>query len=133
MRFRKPRHLTWRELGRRFWVELQEDAVTECAAQLAFYFLFALFPFLFFFVTLAAYLPFAPGAVDAMVERLGPLMPPEALLLRRMENLLFSVLCDLRAAADWRAIGDELRAGLEPRTELGVEHAAWRDGARAAA
>ena len=78
MPFRKPRHLTWREFGRRLWVELQEDAVTECAAQLAFYFLFALFPFLFFLVTLAAYLPFAPGAVDAMLERLGPLMPAEA-------------------------------------------------------
>ena len=78
MAFRKPRHVTWRELGRRFWVELEEDAVTECAAQLAFYFLFALFPFLFFLVTLAAYLPFAPEAVDAMVARLGTLMPAEA-------------------------------------------------------
>ena len=78
MAFRKPRHVTWRELGRRFWVELQEDAVTECAAQLAFYFLFALFPFLFFLVTLAAYLPFAPEAVATMVARLGPLMPADA-------------------------------------------------------
>jgi predicted unusual protein kinase regulating ubiquinone biosynthesis (AarF/ABC1/UbiB family) len=55
-------------------------------------------------------------------------VPPEALLLRRMENLVFSVLCDLRAAADWHAVGDELRAGLEPRTPLGIEHAAWRRG-----
>jgi len=54
-------------------------------------------------------------------------VPPEALLLRRMENLVFSVLCDLRAAADWHAVGDELRAGLEPRTELGREHLAWRE------
>jgi len=79
MPFRKPRHLTWREFFRRLWVELEEDAVTECAAQLAFYFLFSLFPFLFFIVTLAGRLPFAPGAVDAMMERLGPLMPAEAL------------------------------------------------------
>ena len=83
MPFRKPRHLSWREFFRRLWVELQEDAVADCAAQLAFYFLFALFPFLFFLVTLAAYLPFAPGAVDAMVERLGPLMPSEALQVVR--------------------------------------------------
>ncbi|PTL83832.1 YihY/virulence factor BrkB family protein [Vitiosangium sp. GDMCC 1.1324] len=90
MSFRKPRHLTWREFFRRLWVELQEDAVTECAAQLAFYFLFALFPFLFFLVTLAAYLPFAPGAVNSMVERLGPLMPPEALQVVRghLESLV---------------------------------------------
>jgi membrane protein len=78
MGFRKPRHVTWRELGRRFWVELEEDAVIDCSAQLAFYFLFALFPFLFFLVTLAAYLPFAPEAVDTMVARLGPLMPADA-------------------------------------------------------
>ena len=45
-----------------------------------------------------------------------------------MENLVFSVLCDLRAAADWHAVGDQLRAGLEPRTALGREHAAWRAG-----
>ncbi len=90
MGFRKPRHLTWRELFRRLWVELREDAVTECAAQLAFYFLFALFPFLFFLVTFAAYLPFAPGAVDAMMERLGPLMPAEALRVVRehLESLV---------------------------------------------
>ncbi|WNG44637.1 YihY/virulence factor BrkB family protein [Archangium minus] len=90
MPFRKPRHLTWREFFRRLWVEIEEDAVTECAAQLAFYFLFSLFPFLFFLVTLAAYLPFAPGAVDAMVERLGPLMPADALQLVRghLESLV---------------------------------------------
>jgi membrane protein len=83
MRLRKPRNLTWREFFRRLWVEIEEDAVTECAAQLAFYFLFALFPFLFFVVTLAAHLPMEPGAVAAMVERLGPLMPADALGLVR--------------------------------------------------
>ena len=51
-------------------------------------------------------------------------LPREALLLRRMENMVFSVCADLRAACDWRALGDELRGGLPPRTELGIEHAA---------
>lgn len=62
-------------------------------------------------------------------------VPGEALLLRRMENLVFTVLCDLRAAADWKALSDELRGGEEARTELGKEHAAWREsrGARTAA
>jgi predicted unusual protein kinase regulating ubiquinone biosynthesis (AarF/ABC1/UbiB family) len=55
-------------------------------------------------------------------------VPPEALLLRRMENMVFSTLCDLRAAADWQDLAEELRAGLEPRTQLGREHAAWRAG-----
>jgi membrane protein len=75
------KHLTWREFARRFVKELQEDTVTDCAAQLSYYFLFSLFPFLFFLVTLAAYLPFAHGAVQAMMERIAPLVPGEALSL----------------------------------------------------
>jgi predicted unusual protein kinase regulating ubiquinone biosynthesis (AarF/ABC1/UbiB family) len=52
-------------------------------------------------------------------------LPREALLLRRMENMVYSVCADLRAACDWRALGDELRGGQPPRTALGREHAAW--------
>jgi hypothetical protein len=52
-------------------------------------------------------------------------LPREALLLRRMENMVYSVCADLRAACDWRALGDELRGGEPPRTDLGREHAAW--------
>jgi predicted unusual protein kinase regulating ubiquinone biosynthesis (AarF/ABC1/UbiB family) len=53
-------------------------------------------------------------------------LPREALLLRRMENMVFAVCADLRAACDWRALGDELRGGLPPRTALGIEHAEWK-------
>jgi predicted unusual protein kinase regulating ubiquinone biosynthesis (AarF/ABC1/UbiB family) len=52
-------------------------------------------------------------------------LPREALLLRRMENMVYSVCADLRAACDWRALGDELRGRQPPRTALGREHAAW--------
>lgn len=52
-------------------------------------------------------------------------LPSEAVLLRRMENMVFSVSCDLRACADWRALADELLARESPRTALGVEHAEW--------
>jgi predicted unusual protein kinase regulating ubiquinone biosynthesis (AarF/ABC1/UbiB family) len=52
-------------------------------------------------------------------------VPREALLLRRMENMVFSACADLRAACDWRALGDELVAGEPARTALGREHAAW--------
>jgi hypothetical protein len=34
-------------------------------------------------------------------------LPPQALLLRRMEGLLFSVLGELRAGADWGALARE--------------------------
>ena len=75
------KYLTWREFGRRIVKEFQEDTVTDCAAQLSYYFLFSLFPLLFFLVTLAAYLPFAHGAVESMMERVAPLVPGDAMAL----------------------------------------------------
>ncbi|TQF11591.1 YihY/virulence factor BrkB family protein [Myxococcus llanfairpwllgwyngyllgogerychwyrndrobwllllantysiliogogogochensis] len=79
MRLPRLKYLTWREFTRRFVKEFQEDTVTDIAAQLSYYLLFSLFPFLFFLVTLVAYLPFAPGAVDAMLDRVRPLVPGDAL------------------------------------------------------
>jgi predicted unusual protein kinase regulating ubiquinone biosynthesis (AarF/ABC1/UbiB family) len=52
-------------------------------------------------------------------------IPPQALLLRRMEGLLFSVLGELRAGADWGRLTLEYLADAEPSTELGRVEAAW--------
>ena len=57
---------------------VQDNAATDRAAQLSYYFIFALFPFLFFLVTLAAYLP-VRGALDDLLARIQPLMPQEAM------------------------------------------------------
>jgi membrane protein len=81
MRLPRLKYLTWREFGRRFVKEFQEDTVTDVAAQLSYYFLFSLFPLLVVLVTLVAYMPFAPGAVDAMLDRIRPLVPGDALNL----------------------------------------------------
>ena len=51
-------------------------------------------------------------------------IPPEALLLRRMEGLLFGVLGELRAGADWGRLALEYVADGEPSTPLGLEEAA---------
>jgi predicted unusual protein kinase regulating ubiquinone biosynthesis (AarF/ABC1/UbiB family) len=54
-------------------------------------------------------------------------LPPPALLIRRMEGLVLTVLGELRAGADWRALGDEYFAEGGPSTPLGEEDAAfWR-------
>ncbi|HZI11193.1 MAG TPA: YihY/virulence factor BrkB family protein [Myxococcus sp.] len=79
MRLPRLKYLTWREFGRRFVKEFQEDTVTDVAAQLSYYFLFSLFPLLVVLVTLVAYMPFAPGAVEAMLDRIRPLVPGDAL------------------------------------------------------
>jgi predicted unusual protein kinase regulating ubiquinone biosynthesis (AarF/ABC1/UbiB family) len=55
-------------------------------------------------------------------------VPPEALLLRRMEGLIFSVLGELRAAADWHALACESFADAAPSTPLGEEEAAFWAG-----
>ena len=52
-------------------------------------------------------------------------LPPEALLLRRMEGLLFQTAATLRACAPWGRLLRELIEGDEPVGELGAQHAAW--------
>jgi membrane protein len=69
--------LPLKTLVRKLFRRISDNAATDRAAQLSYYFLFALFPFLFFVVTLAAYLPVA-GSVDEVMGRLGPLMPEAA-------------------------------------------------------
>jgi predicted unusual protein kinase regulating ubiquinone biosynthesis (AarF/ABC1/UbiB family) len=55
-------------------------------------------------------------------------IPPQALLLRRMEGLLFGVLGELRAGADWGRLALEYIADEPPSTELGQVEARWLDG-----
>jgi predicted unusual protein kinase regulating ubiquinone biosynthesis (AarF/ABC1/UbiB family) len=53
-------------------------------------------------------------------------VPPEALLLRRMEGLVFSVLGELGARANWGAIAAEYLQGNPPSTPLGeIDAAHW--------
>lgn len=52
-------------------------------------------------------------------------IPPESMLIRRMEMLLFAALSDIDARADWSALGRELRGGRSAGTVLGDEEAAW--------
>src|SRR4051794_3910394 len=63
-------------------------------------------------------------------------LPPQALLIRRMEGLVFSTLGELRARADWAALGHEYHSDGPPATPLGERDAAFwserRPAARAA-
>jgi predicted unusual protein kinase regulating ubiquinone biosynthesis (AarF/ABC1/UbiB family) len=52
-------------------------------------------------------------------------IPPQALLLRRMEGLLFSVLGELRAGADWGTLALEYIAEEPPSTEHGRVEGEW--------
>jgi membrane protein len=73
--------LTWREIFRRtlyeaFW----KDNCLGMAAQLAYYFFFALFPTLLFILALASYFPLTT-LIDDVFRTMSGFMPPEALQL----------------------------------------------------
>jgi predicted unusual protein kinase regulating ubiquinone biosynthesis (AarF/ABC1/UbiB family) len=53
-------------------------------------------------------------------------IPPQALLIRRMEGLVLSTLGELRAGADWSGLGSEYWSDEPPSTPLGeVDAAFW--------
>ena len=69
--------LTARELGRRVWAEIWADEVTDRAAALAYYFLFALFPTLLFLTVLLGLLPL-PGLMDRLLQYGDQALPGDA-------------------------------------------------------
>ena len=63
------------------------------------------------------------GELVGQLRRMS--LPPEALLLRRMEGILFQTVATLRASVDWGALMRELVEDAEPIDELGRDHRAW--------
>jgi membrane protein len=78
--FRAP--ISWRELARRTVVDTLDDGCPGLAAELAFYFLLALFPTLLFLVSLLAYVDAGP-VLGAAIGELEAVLPREALTLVR--------------------------------------------------
>jgi membrane protein len=83
------RGISLREFLRRVWRALDTHATTDTAAQLSYYALFSLFPFLFFLVTLTAWLPLG-GAFAELLGNLSEIMPGDAwsLLTQHVAALL---------------------------------------------
>ena len=74
--------LSWRELGKRVWSEIQEDNVFGRAAELSYYFLLALFPFLIFLTSIIGLiLGSGTGTRHTLFAYLGRIMPPSAFQL----------------------------------------------------
>ena len=68
--------LSVRELAARVWAECSADEVTDRAAGLAYYFLFALFPLLLF---LTALLGLVPGnLMDRLMDYVSQAVPGDA-------------------------------------------------------
>ncbi|MFL5322514.1 MAG: YihY/virulence factor BrkB family protein [Myxococcaceae bacterium] len=69
-----------KEFGKSLSKHYKDHATSDTSAQLSYYFLLALFPFLFALVTLAAFLPIHSD-VNAMLARLSQVMPSSAFSL----------------------------------------------------
>lgn len=106
--FRPP--LPWPEVVRRTVHEIGEDNCLGLAAQLAFYFLLALFPALLFMVALIGYVPI-DNALDELLAALHTVAPGELVGLIRVQ---------LAEIADGR------HAGL---MTLGIAGALWTSSA----
>lgn len=78
--FRAPAR--WRDIVTRTVREIGDDNCLGLAAQLAFYFLLALFPAVLFLVALVGYLP-VDNALSALLSALGAVAPEELVALLR--------------------------------------------------
>jgi membrane protein len=65
------------ELAKRVWAEFSEDEVSDRAAALAYYFLFALFPALLFMTALLGLLPI-PTLMDRLMDYVAQALPGDA-------------------------------------------------------
>jgi membrane protein len=72
-------NLGWRGLAKRVWHEVQEDEVFSRAAELSYYFLLALFPFLIFLTSvIGLVLGSGTGTRHALFDYLARVMPSSA-------------------------------------------------------
>jgi len=82
--------LGWRELAKRVWAEVQEDNVFGRAAELSYYFLLALFPFLIFLTSvIGLILGSGTGTRHTFFQYLARIMPPSAFQL--IDNTMYEV------------------------------------------
>ncbi|HJQ68258.1 MAG TPA: YihY/virulence factor BrkB family protein [Blastocatellia bacterium] len=116
--------LKLKELAIRTWKESNEDNVFGRAAELAYYFLLALFPMLIFLTSLVAFLP---GAQENIIGAIGKAAPPQVMEVVRqfmhdvVENrsgglLSFGVLATLWAASNGvSAVMDTLNTAYDAK------------------
>src|SRR5918912_2847345 len=74
--------LSWKDLGKRVWSEVQEDEIFGRAAQLAYYFLLALFPLLLFLTSvIGLVMGSGTGLRHALFNYLSQVLPGDAFKL----------------------------------------------------
>jgi len=100
-------NLGWRELAKRVWSEVQEDEVFSRAAELSYYFLLALFPFLIFLTSILGFmLGSGSDTRQTLFQYLARVMPPSAY------QLINSTMTEVSASSSGGKISFGLLAAL---------------------
>lgn len=86
--------LTWKELGRRLWRQIYEDELLGRCAELAYFFVFSIFPLLLFLTTLLGYLAEAHPAIRWDLFRYLARVSPS----RDVTDLFNKTLAEIRSA-----------------------------------
>ena len=73
--------LSWGGLVKEAYREYKKDNVASTAASLSYYFVYSLFPFLFFLTTLTAYIPRVEVSLTTLLEHARALLPQQAMNL----------------------------------------------------
>jgi membrane protein len=64
---------------KRLYKRYEDHGIADSASSLGYYFVFALFPFLFFLATLTAFIPHVRASVDTLLERARAFLPSAAM------------------------------------------------------
>src|ERR1043165_1874760 len=84
------RNISWFQLAKRVWNELDKDRVFGRAAELSYYFLLALFPLLIFLTSvIGIVMGSGTGTRHALFSYLGRIMPPSAFQL--LDSTMYEV------------------------------------------
>lgn len=87
--------LSLAELARRLWREIYRDDALGMAAQLAFFTLLSIFPFLIFLLSLIAYLPI-PDLTPRLLAYMSQIAPAEA--MRLLEAIVIPIVARQRGS-----------------------------------
>jgi membrane protein len=99
--------LTWKDLGRRVWSEIQEDDVFGRSAQLAYYFLLALFPLLLFLTSvIGLVMGSGTGLRHSLFNYLSQVLPGSAF------KLIDSAMYEVSAASGGGKVAFGILAAL---------------------
>ena len=121
------------DFSKKLFRRYSDNAVSDRAALISYYFLFAIFPFVFFLVTLTAYLPFVPST-ETLLARAGPFIPAAAsdLVKTHLNDLLHEqrphLLTIGLAVAVWSASRgvDALRSALNLSYDVKETRPFWK-------